>query len=138
MTDYYFSPGVKLFYPKELAGLYELPEDVISVDNSVFEEFSPCNKPIGKELGCDDDGQPCWVNEQPPTPEQSRLWAEWNKQKLTTQAEEAITPLERANRLGMATDDEKKRLTAWETYSVILSRVDVNDAPDIEWPKIPE
>ncbi|MGK4356727.1 tail fiber assembly protein [Enterobacter cloacae] len=34
----------------------------------------------------------------------------------------------------MATDEEIARLGEWEKYSVLLSRVDVRNAPDIEWP----
>ncbi|MBU3893441.1 tail fiber assembly protein [Serratia rubidaea] len=141
-TGYYFSPGLKLFFPISLEELYKksgsLPDDIIKIDAKTFEEFAPINKPIGKELGCDAFGKPCWVMESPPTSAQSKLWAEWNKEKLTTQAESIIALIERAHRLGIATDDEKKRLTAWETYSVLLSRVDVNAAPDIEWPHAPD
>jgi len=48
-----------------------------------------------------------------------------------------IEPLERAIKLGMATEEEQAALTAWETYSVLLNRVDITKAPDIEWPQQP-
>ncbi|ECG8614986.1 tail fiber assembly protein, partial [Salmonella enterica subsp. houtenae] len=35
---------------------------------------------------------------------------------------------------GIATDEEQKRLDAWELYSVLVSRVDTSD-PD--WPEKP-
>ncbi|MBH2976869.1 tail fiber assembly protein [Serratia marcescens] len=49
----------------------------------------------------------------------------------------AIVPLEKAIKLGMATEEEKAALTAWETYSVLLNRVDITKAPDIKWPQQP-
>ncbi|EEJ3839738.1 tail fiber assembly protein, partial [Salmonella enterica subsp. enterica serovar Apapa] len=45
-----------------------------------------------------------------------------------------ITPLARAVKLGIATDEERQRLEAWEQYSVLVSRVDTSE-PD--WPDIP-
>lgn len=69
------------------------------------------------------------------TPEEQRAMAERRKQALMAEAEAVLAPLERAVRLGMATNDGKSRLNAWEIYSVILSRVDTNNA---EWPTKPE
>lgn len=52
-------------------------------------------------------------------------------------ATDAISPLQDAVDLGMATDDEVTQLTAWKRYRVLLSRVDTELAPDIEWPQSP-
>lgn len=57
-----------------------------------------------------------------------------NRQQI---AAAAISPLEKAVKLDIATDEEKRALTDWETYSVLLNRVNVDVAPDIEWPDIP-
>lgn len=67
--------------------------------------------------------------------EEQRILAERQKKLLMEEAETILSPLERAVRLGMATEDEIKRLNAWEIYSVKLSRVDINKA---EWPAKPE
>jgi len=56
------------------------------------------------------------------------------KDRLVKEAEAVIQVLERAVKYDMATDEEKSRLEAWERYSVLLSRVDV-DNPD--WPENP-
>ncbi|WP_440492987.1 tail fiber assembly protein [Serratia sarumanii] len=64
--------------------------------------------------------------------------AEVEKTSLMAVAEASIAPLERAVRLGIATKEEQALLTAWETYSVLLSRVNPNDAPNIDWPVRPE
>ncbi|EJR2955330.1 tail fiber assembly protein [Salmonella enterica] len=66
------------------------------------------------------------------TPEELRQQAEVNKAKLLEEAETVITPLARAVKLGIATDEERQRLVAWELYSVLVSRVDTSN-PD--WPE---
>ncbi|ECW0843314.1 tail fiber assembly protein, partial [Salmonella enterica subsp. enterica] len=65
------------------------------------------------------------------TPEELRRQAESKKAKLLEEAENAIKPLERAVKLKTATDEEIKRLEAWELYSVMVNRVDTSN-PD--WP----
>lgn len=44
--------------------------------------------------------------------------------QLQSEAERVIAPLVRAVTHGMATDQEKARLSAWEKYTMLLSRVD--------------
>lgn len=66
------------------------------------------------------------------SPEELRQQAEAKKQKLLEEAEAVITPLARAAKLGIATDEERQRLVAWEQYSVLVSRVDTSN-PD--WPE---
>lgn len=63
--------------------------------------------------------------------------AEVKKRSCTVVAESAIAPLERAVRLNMATKDERDKLEEWETYSVLISRIDTSQAPDIDWPVPP-
>lgn len=56
------------------------------------------------------------------------------KAKLFEEAEAVITPLARAVKLGIATDEERQRQEVWEQYSVLVSRVDTA-SPD--WPEKP-
>jgi hypothetical protein len=60
------------------------------------------------------------------------------KQDLIKQATLQIATLNDAVELGMASAEEQKRLTAWKTYRVLLSRVDPGTAPDIDWPQPPQ
>ncbi|EBX2534653.1 tail fiber assembly protein, partial [Salmonella enterica subsp. enterica serovar Fluntern] len=60
--------------------------------------------------------------------------AEAKKAELLTEAESVIAPLARAVKLNIATDEEIKRLEAWELYSVLVNRVDTSN-PD--WPDVP-
>ncbi|MKT90466.1 tail fiber assembly protein, partial [Salmonella enterica subsp. enterica] len=68
------------------------------------------------------------------SPEELRQQAEAKKVKLLEEAESVITPLARAVKPGIATDEERQRLEVWEQYSVLVSRVDTSD-PD--WPEKP-
>ncbi|EAZ5906762.1 tail fiber assembly protein, partial [Salmonella enterica] len=67
------------------------------------------------------------------SPEELRKRAE--AEKVRRLAEAAIAPLARAVKLKIATDEEIKRLEAWELYSVMVNRVDTAN-PD--WPEKPE
>ncbi|WP_181377708.1 tail fiber assembly protein [Limnobaculum xujianqingii] len=48
-----------------------------------------------------------------------------------------IDPLFDAVDLGIATADEKQRYDELRKYRVLLSRVDISKAPDIDWPEVP-
>ena len=74
----------------------------------------------------------------PVSKEQLIAEAEQQKQSLLAEANSAIAPLQDAVDLGMATDEEKAKLTSWKTYRVLLNRVDTSLAPDIDWPVKPE
>lgn len=63
--------------------------------------------------------------------------AQQTKITLANEANNTIELLQDAVDLDMATDDEKSQLTAWKKYRVLLSRVNPEDAPDIEWPVKP-
>lgn len=69
------------------------------------------------------------------SPEELRKKAEAEKVRRLAEAESAIAPLARAVKLKIATDEEIKRLEAWELYSVMVNRVDTAN-PD--WPEKPE
>ncbi len=63
--------------------------------------------------------------------------AELKKTQLIDEATSAITPLQDAVDLGMATDEETASLHAWKKYRVLLNRIDTTTAPEIEWPVTP-
>ncbi|MDM2912961.1 tail fiber assembly protein [Citrobacter sp. Cpo035] len=68
------------------------------------------------------------------TAEELQQQAESKKKTLIADAENAITLLSRAVRLGMATEEEIRLLEKWERFSVLVSRVDVANP---EWPTPP-
>lgn len=60
------------------------------------------------------------------------------KSSLLAVAAAEIAPLQDAADIDIATDEELMRLMAWKKYRVMLSRIDVSKAPEIEWPEVPE
>lgn len=140
MKNYYFSKTTCSFYPVELLEIYKdagtLPDDAVPVTDAAYEKYT-CSPPDGKTRGADNRGQPAWVDIAEPSKEDAILLATMKKQQLMADAEEAIALLSRAVKFGIATDEEKIRLEALEKYTVLLSRVNPNDAPEIEWPIVP-
>lgn len=137
MNNYKFSATTAGFYPIEMLDSYKqagtLPADLVDVTDEIYDEFTS-QPPEGKTRGSNPQGLPAWVNIPQPTPEQMRSQAAYRKQSEMAEAEDVIAPLERAVKHNMATDEDKVKLDAWERYSVLLSRVDV-DKP--EWPTPP-
>ncbi|HAE7713764.1 TPA_asm: tail fiber assembly protein [Salmonella enterica subsp. enterica] len=72
------------------------------------------------------------------TPEELRQQADAKKLKLLDEAETVITPLARAVKRGIATEEEQQRLEAWEQYSILVNRINPDLAPDITWPESPK
>ncbi|TDB48215.1 tail fiber assembly protein [Photorhabdus khanii] len=57
---------------------------------------------------------------------------------LLQQANETLSLLQDSVDLEVATDSEKAALLEWKKYRVLLTRVDVDQAPDVEWPEMPK
>ncbi|WP_048795107.1 MULTISPECIES: tail fiber assembly protein [Serratia] len=140
MSNYYFSKTTCAFYPVELLEAYKdagtLPDDVVSVTDAACEKYT-CPPPDGKTRGANNRGQPEWVDMPEPSKEDSILLATMKKQQLMTDAEEAIALLSRAAKYDIATEEEKIRLEELEKYTVLLSRINPDDAPKIDWPQPP-
>lgn len=152
----YFEPVTGFFYDSEIST--EIPESAIEISDELFTTvFAGQNE--GKAIVSGKNGLPenapqppsafhtwdsdsdSWVLSdaaQEQWHKQNVLDAENQKKELMSAAEAIIAPLSRAKSLGIATQDELSRLEAWEIYSVLLSRVDVSKAPDVDWPEKPE
>jgi hypothetical protein len=138
MNNYKFSAKTNSFYPESLREYYEaagtLPDDLIDVSDEVYSIFS-AQPPEGKVRG-NKVGEPVWVKIPPPTEEELKANALNKKNNLMSFATAAIAPLQDANDLEMASNDELLRLKEWKKYRALLNRVDVN-SKDIDWPVIP-
>jgi len=134
---YKFSKGS--FYPYALRSVYEVsgtwPESGLDVDDDVFINFSVT--PIGKVISTDEKGFPCWGDIPPPSKDDLIKTAGFELQRYRTKANDYITPLQDAVDLGIATENELVKLKRWKEYRVALNRLDINQAPDIEWPELP-
>ncbi|WP_432716266.1 tail fiber assembly protein [Pantoea agglomerans] len=71
------------------------------------------------------------------TAEELIAQAEALRAKLLAQATTALAPLQDAIDFDLATDAERTSLDAWKTFRVLLNRLDISTAPDIEWPVKP-
>ena len=59
------------------------------------------------------------------------------KQQLLNATNAQIEYLQDAIDADIATDKEKTLFSEWKKYRVLLNRIDLNQAPDIEWPNKP-
>lgn len=64
--------------------------------------------------------------------------AQQTKSKLIESATKAISPLQDAKDLDIATKAELDKLKEWMVYRVQVNRVDTSKAPNITWPTQPE
>jgi len=137
---YYYSAKENSFYPDELLESYEeagsLPTDLIEITDSVYDEFSQ-NKE-GWDRAGNEEGLPHWVKTPPPSYDKLVEQANERKRWLLAEANEIIEPLQDALDMGIATDDEVKRLKAWKLYRIELTRIDTSLSPNIIWPERPE
>lgn len=60
-----------------------------------------------------------------------------NKNQLMNEATQLIAVLQDAVELEMATEKETADLTLWKKYRVLLSRVDIENGTEINWPPRP-
>lgn len=66
-----------------------------------------------------------------------KYMAEEKLRKLTDDATRTMQPLIQAEEDGDLTDDESEKLRALRQYRTELRRLDVSNAPDIQWPSMP-
>lgn len=91
----------------------------------------------GKVIAPDKQCYPVLVDPPAPTQEELVTLASAEKTLLMKVASEVLTPLLDAEELGIATDDERAALKRWRLYRVMLNRLDISTAPDIQWPELP-
>lgn len=91
----------------------------------------------GKSIVSDKNGYP--VLSEPPAPtQQEQVKVAANQKALFLKmASEALTPLQDAEQLGIATEEEMALMKSWKLYRVMLNRLDITTAPDIDWPEVP-
>ncbi|HHA2219026.1 TPA: tail fiber assembly protein [Enterobacter bugandensis] len=135
--QYYYSYSAKGFFwlsADELKG-NDIPADLIPVSE---EEHAALflGQERGKYINHTPDG-PVLVDQPDYSPEELIALAERKKSSMMQVANDAISPLQDAVDLDMASDEEKAALLEWKTYRVLLSRVKPEKGPDITWPTPP-
>ncbi|MFV8801490.1 tail fiber assembly protein [Yersinia sp. LJYL362] len=140
-----FSPSLLSFYPQNMIddGSYNeyLPTDLINVTDGELSTYWKQSAPTGKQLGAV-DGRPLWIDLPPPTDEQLAeikaidvAKAKTDRSKLISDTSNKIETLK--DRID-AGQDKAAELKLWKLYRIALDDIDVNSAPDIEWPLAPE
>ena len=139
-NNYYYSARNNAFYPALLKADYisvgSWPDDVIELDDETYAALLE-EQSAGKQIVSDKYGKPTLSEPPTPTPEVLVHKAVTQKDRLMQEARETISLLERAVKLEMASKEEILLLDEWERYSILLYRVDVSTAPDIDWPQRP-
>ncbi|WP_379932041.1 tail fiber assembly protein [Enterobacter sichuanensis] len=136
----YYSASKQGFFPDFMKAEYQQAgnwaDDLKEISERWF-NYLLGKQNEGKVIVPDEYGLPVLAN--PPEPTQAELinQAEATRAALMVTASAAIAPLEDADELGIATDDEKESLTLWKRYRVMLNRLDMSAAPSIEWPELP-
>ncbi|MFA3760538.1 tail fiber assembly protein [Yersinia sp. 2466 StPb PI] len=146
MTTAYFSPSLKSFIPAAWKedGTYtedSWPVDAVLATDEEVAMFWKQTPPPRKMLGVIDE-RPAWVDLPPLTDEQlaeikaiNVTQTQETKIKLISGASDKIETLK--DRID-AGQDKAAELKLWKLYRIALDDIDVNSAPDIEWPLAPE
>ncbi|MGJ5645623.1 tail fiber assembly protein [Morganella morganii] len=136
---YFFSPSTVSFYPELMLDDYRdagtLPDDLVSVENEVFAEFSG-TPPDGKVRGVI-KGKPAWVDIPPLTAEELIQQAEETKQRLIAEASQKTQLWQTQLMLGIITEEDKASLKEWMLYVQDVQAVDPSLGAVVVWPTPP-
>lgn len=134
---YKFSAKENAFYPDSLIESYSnLPPDLISVDEKIFNKYACEQPPAGKTRGATASGLPAWVDIPKPSNDEVIAINKIKKGSMLNSVMESIKPLQYAVDLGISTDEERERIDTLKKYAVDISRVDA-DKVSPSWPKNP-
>lgn len=129
-----YSPSNNAFYDTVINR--EIPDDAIDITEQAWADLL-AGQAKGKLIACGADLRPCLTEQPLPTADELIRQAEDKRSRLRAEADTIIQPLQDANDLGIATDDEASQLIAWKKYRVMLMRVNTEVAKNIIWPEQP-
>ncbi|MBG6243235.1 MAG: tail fiber assembly protein [Candidatus Symbiopectobacterium sp. Dall1.0] len=78
-----------------------------------------------------------WVKDKVAEKNAHIIEAKTQKNNMLMIAHSMVATLEDAVELEIATDEETSKLPVWKKYRVLINRVDISTAPDIDWPTVP-
>lgn len=132
----FFSPSLISFYPEDIE--YDsLPGDLVEITEEEWRSLIE-GQSDGKVISSDEKGKPILTERPELTRDELQVLASGEKAQRLNVASNKIAPLQDAADLGIATNEEEVSLKEWKTYRVMVNRVDITSAPDIEWPSSPE
>ena len=130
MNKYFYSPGTRGFYQSDIHSI--IPDDAIEITAEEYHQLAN-DQQNGMEITPGADGSP--VLTEPVIDYVAQTQQVKNSLRLTADAE--ISWRQDAVDAGIATAGETAALTEWKMYRVLLMRVDISKAPDINWPETP-
>lgn len=131
----FYSAKENAFYDSEI-NVNGMPGDAINISDE--EWLSLIEGGQGKILSADKQGKPVRIDRPPLTKQELIEQADSKRTTLMKNTSVAILPLQDAEDLEIASEDESNLLKELKRYRVLLNRVDVSAAPDIEWPVAPQ
>lgn len=135
MTKYY-SKSTAGFYSDDIHGK-NIPDDSVEITNEKWLELLN-GQAGGKIIAADKKGYPVLTDPPPLTHNQLVEIAEAEKKSRLDYAIHVTAMWRTELQLGIISDADKTRLTAWVAYHKAVQAVDTGTAPDIEWPKEPQ
>lgn len=129
-------------YSKRTNGFYdenisdEIPDDAVEITDDKWMELLN-GQGEGKVISAGENGYPVLTDPPPPSHEQLIAIAETEKKSRLDHAMYVTAMWRTELQLGIISDADKSRLTAWIGYHKAVQSVDTQSAPDIEWPSEP-
>lgn len=130
------------YFTEKPVGLYDdenniIPADAINISEEQYQLLLEGQR-NGKFIQADSSGSPELVDEFPLAHTELVAIAKGQRSEFLATANTEIAWRQDALDAGIATEDETATLAAWRKYRVLLMRVDVSMAPEINWPEPPE
>ncbi|HEP0018352.1 TPA: tail fiber assembly protein [Klebsiella aerogenes] len=130
------------YFTAKPVGLYDdenniIPADAINISEEQYQLLLEGQR-NGKFIQADSSGSPELVDEFPLAHTELVAIVKVQRSEFLATANTEIAWRQDALDAGIATEDETATLAAWRKYRVLLMRVDVSMAPEINWPEPPE
>ncbi|HBM9353326.1 TPA: tail fiber assembly protein [Citrobacter freundii] len=139
---YFYSPATNGFYAESQKKVYESgsagwPSDAIEITTPSYAELMG-GAEKGLMISPDVNGSPVLVKNGE-MPKQIAIFIADKEKKLNlNDATQQISIIEDSAKLNIATDAELILLEKIKKYRILLNRIDISQAPDIEWPEKPQ
>lgn len=139
-SDWYESQ--KLFSPNTVKVVFNKADGIIVSFSHDVSTLWPIGLSVAEVSEWPEEATPngkwCFIDGQVVpriyTVDELREQANHKRDYLLEQAAKIIAPLQDAVDLDMATEDEKDSLLAWKKYRVLLNRIEISSAANIDWP----
>lgn len=129
----YYSASNNGFYHKDIHD--EMPDDIKLISIEYYSELL-LSQGRDKEIQADKDGYPILVDLI--KNEDLILIANDDKKRSIEWVINELKPLDYSMELGIISSDEKARRNVLMKYFIDLSKLDINDGMNIQWPKKPD